>query len=71
MAKMKYHKDTRIAMSCTTNESYKEKLKIAEECKDEYVKLINSYNSFVKEEKDKYSQHLKSWLINEDRKSVV
>jgi len=67
-AKKKFFKDSKVAMGCNNEGTYKSKLKIAEEARNEYTQQIKDFNKALEEIKDKYAQHLKSWLVNEECK---
>ena len=66
--KKKFFKYSKAAMGCTKEGAYKSKLKAAEESRNEYTEQIKVFNKTLEEIRDKYSQHLKSWLVNEECK---
>eukprot|EP01022_Parablepharisma_sp_SALTPOND_P020158 TRINITY_DN3590_c0_g1_i2.p1 TRINITY_DN3590_c0_g1~~TRINITY_DN3590_c0_g1_i2.p1 ORF type:complete len:978 (+),score=127.42 TRINITY_DN3590_c0_g1_i2:1000-3933(+) len=67
-AKERYFKDTKSAMDCNTEEAYRNKIRIAEESKEEYKELVMSLNQYIDANKDPYKKLLQTWHTNEERK---
>ena len=66
--KTKYFKDSKTAMGCTNEESYKNKSKIANDSKKDYLMFINYRNIEIAKSKVKYENLLKTWYSNEECK---
>jgi len=70
-AKEKYFKESKLAMNCDTENAYKSKLKIVEDCKKEYKDLLTNFNISTESEKEKYIKFLEAWKKNEESKMMI
>ena len=66
--KTRYHKDSKVAMNCNSEESYKNKSSVADESKKEYLRFVNFLNKNLDDSKQKYEKILKAWYSSEERK---
>eukprot|EP00826_Nyctotherus_ovalis_P053157 TRINITY_DN6861_c0_g1_i2.p1 TRINITY_DN6861_c0_g1~~TRINITY_DN6861_c0_g1_i2.p1 ORF type:complete len:435 (+),score=117.45 TRINITY_DN6861_c0_g1_i2:138-1307(+) len=70
-AKDKYFREGKQAMNCSSELSYKNKLRVVEECKKEYKNLLTKFNLSAESSKKKYIKSLEAWKRNEESKMIL
>ena len=67
-AKDKYFKENKAATNCINEATYKNKAKIADDCKKIYKDLLTNFNNSIEANRAKYKNSLDIWSKNEEAK---